>query len=315
MAGKWDLSGTQVFNLAGTPEVGARAYFFAAGTTTPLTTYTDYTLADPNPAFIETDGYGRWPIVYFDDGDNSFYRVRATDEGGSVIYFDFDTVPIIGPGEGGGGEVTPVDQDGLLKTGDCKVRYGTGTKSGFVRLNGRTMGSATSGAAERASADTQSLFEYLYNTDANLTVSGGRGSSATADFEANKTITLPDGRGKLLAMLDDMGNSAAGVITGLTTLGEVMGSEDVTLVAGQIPQLTVSGTTSTAGAHTHGVPVRNGEGGAVPRDGGSSASTTSAQTTSAGDHNHTFTTTTGSASPSAVPTLPPLMGFTVYIKL
>jgi hypothetical protein len=51
--------------------------------------------------------------------------------------------------------------------GDLKVRYGTGVLSGFVRCNARTIGSATSGGTERQNADTQALFEYLWNTDAN----------------------------------------------------------------------------------------------------------------------------------------------------
>jgi len=60
--------------------------------------------------------------------------------------------------------------------------YGTGVRSGFVRANGRTIGSATSGATERANADAQALFEYLWNTDANLAVSTGRGASSNADW-------------------------------------------------------------------------------------------------------------------------------------
>jgi hypothetical protein len=59
-------------------------------------------------------------------------------------------------------------------------------------------------------ADTSALFLYLWGADANLAVSGGRGGSAAADYAANKTIALPDWRGRALAGLDDMGNSAAG---------------------------------------------------------------------------------------------------------
>ena len=99
-----------------------------------------------------------------------------------------------------------------------------------MRLNGRTIGSATSGATERANTDTQALFEYLWQNDSALAVSTGRGASSSADWAANKTIALPDGRGRVLAALDDMGSTAAGRLTSSyfgasgTTLGAVGGN-------------------------------------------------------------------------------------------
>jgi hypothetical protein len=106
-----------------------------------------------------------------------------------------------------------IDPTTIIATGDLKVRYGTGVLTGFVRANGRTIGSATSGATERASADCQVLFQYLWDTDANLAVAGGRGASSAADWAANKTIVTPDWRGRALAFMDDMGNAAAGRLT------------------------------------------------------------------------------------------------------
>ena len=103
-----------------------------------------------------------------------------------------------------------VDPTTIFGTGDIKANYGTGVIDGFVRANGRTIGSSTSGANERANSDTQALFTFLWNGDPNLVVSTGRGVSAAADWSANKTITLPDWRGRALVALDDMGNTAAG---------------------------------------------------------------------------------------------------------
>lgn len=114
------------------------------------------------------------------------------------------------------GNVPVLDADGLVpsinggaSTGDIKLSVAT-SLSGWVLSNGQTIGSATSGATGRANADTLNLFTLLWNNWANAQapVSGGRGVSAAADFAANKTIVLPDFRGRVGFGLDTMGSSA-----------------------------------------------------------------------------------------------------------
>jgi microcystin-dependent protein len=118
---------------------------------------------------------------------------------------------------GGGGTVDPTL---LFSTGDVMWIPASGTKTAWVRLNGRTIGNAASGATERANADTSALFAFLWanNSNAVAPVSGGRGASAVADYAANKTIGLVDMRGRVPAGLDDMGNSAANVAQITTTI-------------------------------------------------------------------------------------------------
>lgn len=126
-------------------------------------------------------------------------------------------------------------------TGVVKDYIGTSAPSGYVFLSGRTIGDASSGATERANADTSALFTLLWNSMANTeaAVSGGRGASAAADFAAHKTITLPDARGRVIAGKDNMGGTTASRITsggsGITgtTLGTAGGAESVTLTAAQ----------------------------------------------------------------------------------
>jgi microcystin-dependent protein len=208
MAGSLSLSLSQQFDSQGRPLSGGKLYFFQTGTSTPQNAYQDtpLTIAHPNP--LTLDSSGRIPAFYLADGT---IKIRLADISGVTI-LAYDGLLVIGPSSGGGSPPS-VDATTVLATGDVKAKYGTGTLAGFVRLNARTMGSATSGATERANADTQPLFEYLWNTDPNLAVSGGRGGSSTADFTANKTITLPDFRGRAPAALDDMGNTAAGRLT------------------------------------------------------------------------------------------------------
>jgi hypothetical protein len=129
---------------------------------------------------------------------------------------------------------------------------GTAAPSGYVFASGRTIGNAASGATERANADTEALFTLLYNSmaDAEAPVSGGRSGVAATDYAANKTITLPDLRGRTSAGKDDMGGSAANRITNAvsgfvgTTLGANGGSQSHTLAVAEIPALTVGITTA-----------------------------------------------------------------------
>jgi microcystin-dependent protein len=250
-AGTITLSLSQQFDSLGNPLNGGLLYFYAAGTTTPQSAYQDtaLTIAHPNP--ITLDSAGRVPQFFLADGS---IKIRLTNSAG-VVQIAADGILVIGASSGGGGG-SPVDATTILATGDLKVKYGTGALTGFVRANGRTIGSATSGASERANADCQALFEYLWTADANLTVSTGRGASANADWVANKTIALPDWRGRALAGLDDMGNSAAGRLTATyfgtaaTVLGAAGGAESHTLITAEIPSHTHTANVTDPG-HVH----------------------------------------------------------------
>lgn len=138
---------------------------------------------------------------------------------------------------------------------------GSSAPIGYVLASGLTIGNADSGATGRANADCLALFQHLWNTYSNTIcpVSGGRGLTALADFDADKTITLLDAKGRLLAGKDDMGGTAANRLTTAKSgidggsLGATGGTEEVMLAQSDLPNetLSVSGTTGNAGAHTH----------------------------------------------------------------
>ena len=237
---------TQQFGTDGKPLSGGKLYLIQAGTTaTPQNCYQDagLTIAWPNP--ITLDSAGRVPQLFCADGS---IKVRLTNAAG-VNQVSADNILVVGPSGGGGGG-SSVDATTILATGDFKMVYGTGNLTGFVRCNGRTIGSATSGASERANADTSSLYSYLWSADANLSVSTGRGASAAADFAANKTLALPDCRGRNLTSLGDMGNSATSIYTStyagctVTTLGATCGTQAQALATPNLPPYTPSGSIS-----------------------------------------------------------------------
>lgn len=253
MAGTISFSLSQQFDRYGEPLAGGKLYFFQAGTTNPQNAYKDSNLTLPWPNPIELDEAGRIPQFFLADGS---IKIRLADADG-VTQIAADGVLVIGPSSGGGGG-TPVDATTVLQTGDVKMRYGTGSHTGWVRANGRTIGSATSGSTERANADCQALFEYLWGADANLSVSSGRGVSANADWVANKAITLPDGAGCAIVGLDNMGNGAAGRLTTAifgtdpTVLGARGGVQKLNLSKAQLPTDAPTGTvTITDPGHNH----------------------------------------------------------------
>lgn len=135
-------------------------------------------------------------------------------------------------------------------TGTVIATVRTSAPAGWLLFNGDTMGSASSGAT-RASADHEELFKVLWDsfTNTDAPVSGGRGASAAADWSANKTITLPDLRGRSII--------GTGTGSGLTarTHGAKVGAETHTLAESEMPAHAHNvsfGTTTPSAVDTSG---------------------------------------------------------------
>jgi len=312
----FSLALSQQMDSQGKPLLNAPLFVYAANTSTPADTYEDYGLEIANPWPLRTDGNGRLPPFWLEDGA---YRARLTDEAGAVVYFDIPFVQALGPSEGseGGGGGGSVDADAIFQTGDMKWRPTSGTLTGWVRANGRTIGSATSGATERANADTQPLYEHLWNNFSNAVcaVTGGRGVSAASDFNANKSIAIYTMRGKGQRGLDDMGSSAAGVLTGgtPTVAGSSSGTEKKTIAKENLPSYTLPNTLDISGSQSGGL-VRNLSESKRNVDGGPAANVVD---------DISFNTTTLSIAGSitsggsgeSINTMDPYMLGTFYVKL
>ncbi len=135
------------------------------------------------------------------------------------------------------------------EVGMGELFYGTAgsVPGGWVICQGGTIGDAGSGASARANVDTQDLFVHLYDdfSNAQLAVSGGRGADAETDFDAGKTIELPDLRQRFPLGLG---------VTDHSILGETEGvAEGLRSPTDHNHGLGAAGT-SDPGDHTHSVP-------------------------------------------------------------
>lgn len=132
-------------------------------------------------------------------------------------------------------------------TGIQQTYHGTTAPAGWILLNGGTIGRTGSTANNRANDDTLNLYTLLWNSYSNTIcpVSGGRGLSASADFAASKTLTLPPVNGRVIGSA----GSGSGVTT--RTHGSLVGSETHTLSEAEMPIHSHPGVTSENGDHYH----------------------------------------------------------------
>ena len=165
-----------------------------------------------------------------------------------------------------------------MPTGSVTSYLGTTAPTGWLLLNGDTLGSASSGATQ-ASADNEDLFTLLWNNfaDSEAAVSTGRGASAAADWSANKTIVIPDATGRTIFGKESSATRITSAETGVdgSVMGDSGGTEAHALVIAELA------------AHTHayqrGSVAPNAQTGGVEPAGDTTAGTTS----TGSDNTHT----------------------------
>lgn len=178
-------------------------------------------------------------------------------------------------------------QAALCPSGTVVPTMRTDRPEGWV-FSGTTIGNASSGA-DRANADTETLFLLAYAAFANAqaAVSGGRGASAAADYAAGKRLTLPSVAGRTIAGLEASESLITTAASGFSgaTMGATGGSQSHTLSVGELAThnhtITDPAHTHTDAGHSHGLSYQldvlaNGTGGSLDRlEPGSGLSTNS----------------------------------------
>ena len=322
MSGVIMMCGQQQLDSLGAPLAGGLVYMLQSGTLVPQNGFRDQLLINAYPNPLALDASGRVPVIWFADGT---IRIRLTDASG-VLQFDSD-LPILGVSSGGPGG-TPIDtSDPTTRyiTGDMKFRYGGGPLAGYVRCNGLTIGPPSSGATERANADCQALFTYLWGLDdGDLVVLPSRGSSAAQDWAATspfKTLKLPDYNGILLGCNDGgpMGSPPSGRLSlnnfvfgkGPNELGAAAGREYILIDLNSLPSHShgITDPTHSHAASTNAVFLQGGSGGQTGT--GFQQVTGSVTVTAAG----TGITINNTGNSQALYTLPPVRLVCFYLKL
>ena len=158
---------------------------------------------------------------------------------------------------------------------------------GFLLLNGETLGSENSDATHNDEL-YQLLYLFLWDNidETHLVVSGSKGESALADWQSDKTMTLPDLRGRSIV--------GAGLGSGLTdrALGSIGGTETHTLTTAEMP------------SHSHSL------GSAIP--GGSGGSTNYGY--EYGGCGHCYSSTNAAGGNAAHNNMPPWLALSWIIK-
>ena len=204
----------QFFGTDGLPLVGGKLYTYAAGTTTPLATYTDYTQAtqNTNPIILDSAGQAN---VWLADTTTYKYILRDPDD---VLLFtvDYVSVPVtstsfaspppIGssvPNEGTFTNLNVVDLMTLEGTGAAILNVGTTgerpvtAEEGMVRYNSTTTKfegyngawGALGGGATGGGSDTV-FFENSLIVTQNYTIPADKNAGTFGPISVADSITV-----------------------------------------------------------------------------------------------------------------------------
>lgn len=166
------------------------------------------------------------------------------------------------PDAGGAGWV---QAPGQVPIGTPVQSLSAAVPTGYVSANGLTIGNASSNATNRANADTQLLFSFVWSACPNaqcaiFTSTGAvstRGATAADDYAANKALAVQNMNGLGLMGADSQSGTTSAFLTGVpatigtrTVPGSILGENLHALVTGELAAHTHS---ITDPGHLHGI--------------------------------------------------------------
>ena len=209
----------QFFGSDGLPLVGGKLYTYAAGTTTPLATYTDFTESaqNTNPVILDSTGQAN---VWVPETTTYKYILKTSAEV-TLYTVDYVSVPLttnsfasppaIGssvPNAGTFTTLTATGQVTFTSTGAAVVNVGTTAErpatpqSGMIRYNstiskyegyssawGQLGGGATGGGADQIFIENG----QTVTTDYTITTSNNAGTFGPVSINTGITVTVPTG--------------------------------------------------------------------------------------------------------------------------
>jgi hypothetical protein len=199
------------------------------------------------------------------------------------------------------GNTTNPDQGGAgwigngATAGDVKWRPTNENllSQGWVQANATTIGSSNSGASQLASSVAQNLYGWLWAnfSQTQCPVTGGRGTSALSDFNANKPLQVLDMRGTAIAGMDTMGGAVTTRLNGVPVsngaanqAGSLIGENLHALIAAENGPHTHANTLNEL-PHAHGISpgaYANGSGGGALAGGSATQTVSSTQSATTG---------------------------------
>lgn len=301
----------------GAPRSGAKAFFFNAGTTTPRTVYRDSGLGTSHDHPVLANASGMFPAVFLPAGDYRLRIEDAT--GVTLSDVDGISTPIFTDAGGGGGGDTPVEllaRTGDYKFRHATGSHSGWVRAAGRTIGAAASGASERANADCEAlflllwADTTLVVSGGRGANAASDWAAAK-TIALPDLRQRALIGMAS-MGATLATLiaaATFDNSEDG-----DTLGATVGAGAVTLTTAQIPVHTHVATADTSGAHAHtystpGATIGAGPGGS---DVGSAGSVVS--TSTAGAHSHGITVQ-NAGSGNAHSNVQPSAVATCYLKL
>jgi hypothetical protein len=168
-------AGAQFFDNNGNPLAGGKIFTYAAGTTTPLATYTDYTGNTANPVYpvgIVLDSAGRTPAQIWLTEGSSYKFVLETSAGVTIktddnIFASFELAVAVGVPVGKGGSGVNENIAVGLTALDSNTTGSNNTAVGYNALTANTDGfQNTAYGSQALDANTSGDYNVAVGYDA-----------------------------------------------------------------------------------------------------------------------------------------------------